>query len=83
MAEAAEPVLASTLWSAYESASRLDDGYGSGSAIKRRRILTGCRSVDEAFRDGLTYGEGGICCISSDTGSSSGREVMSSQSCFT
>ncbi|KAJ9620634.1 hypothetical protein H2203_007842 [Taxawa tesnikishii (nom. ined.)] len=65
MASAAEPILASTLYDAV--ATQLPDTEGAPSP-KRRRLLTGCAPVDHVLGDGLVYGDGGICCISGETG---------------
>ena len=65
MVAAAEPVLASVLWSVFNVTNGEERNAGT-DGWKRRRVITGCRSVDEPLKDGLVYGEGGICYINSD-----------------
>lgn len=62
-----EPTLASTIYSTLIS-DTTEDGIGL-QGRDRRRVLTGCAAIDEVLGTGLTYGVGGICCISGDEGS--------------
>lgn len=58
---AAAPILASTIYAAHFDATGTEDG----RPVKRRRLNTGCSAADDALGDGLVYGDGGVCCISS------------------
>lgn len=62
MACPAEPILASTLYSV------LSDNLADGRHYKRRKIGTGCAAIDDALGGGLTYGDGGVCCMSGEAG---------------
>ena len=81
MVAAAEPVLASVLWSVFNVTNGEERNAGT-DGWKRRRVITGCRSVDEPLKDGLVYGEGGICYINSDP-ADGGKEVGTPSPFFT
>lgn len=63
MAPAAEPILASALWKPHPARKQSPEG-----APKRKRLVTGCHTIDTALRNGLDHGS--ISCISGepDTG---------------
>ncbi len=61
MVQPAQPVLASTI---YENCSSV-----SFESNDERRIGSGCRAVDDALRGGLSYGMGGLSCISGESDS--------------
>ena len=69
----AEPILASSIWSAQQLSEAASDVSDERPA-KRRRLLTGCASVDDVLQDGLAYGDGGVCCMSAENGAGA-REV--------
>ena len=56
MAFPSEPILASTLWSAFSE--------NSDQPAKRGKLATDCRAIDNALNGGLPYGE--LCCISAE-----------------
>ena len=76
MAAPADPLLASHIWNAYRTTEQNppDQELDHERPAKRRRLLTSCKSVDDALRDGLSYGDGGLCCISAEKGAG-GPEV--------
>jgi len=74
MMNAAQPILASSIWTAYQTRNQLSESDDQSRPAKRRRLLTGCRNVDQGLPNTFTYGEGGLICISSDSGAG-GQEV--------
>lgn len=60
---AAEPILASSLWTIEQSSAHPD------RPNKRRRLATGCQAIDTSLYGGFDYGF--ISCISADTESGS------------
>lgn len=60
---AAEPILASSLWTAEQSFTHPD------RPNKRRRLATGCQAIDTSLDGGFDYGS--ISCISADVESGS------------
>lgn len=64
MASAAEPILASALWTARTSSS---SNCTTESAGKNYRLRTGCQAIDTALFGGLD--KGAICCISAEVDS--------------
>ena len=53
MANPAEPILASAVWTAHRT---LEAGEDPENARRRERLTSGCRAVDEALGGGLEYG---------------------------
>lgn len=74
MTNPAQPILASSLWTAHQTKLRPAEGDNQQRPAKRRRLLTGCRNVDQGLPNTFAYGEGGLICISSDNGAG-GQEV--------
>ena len=59
---AARPRLASAIFDV------LNSRWESGSQPKKRRLGTGCTSLDDALKGGFIYGDGSVSCVSGDTG---------------
>ncbi|KAG8628213.1 hypothetical protein KVT40_004086 [Elsinoe batatas] len=65
-ARPADPVLASALWQSYKEKHKVDLHALAGGSDGSPGLLTGCKSLDDILQPGLPYGEGGVCCISSE-----------------
>ncbi|GAB7345030.1 hypothetical protein MBLNU457_3447t1 [Dothideomycetes sp. NU457] len=74
MTNPAQPILASSIWTAHQTKSQLAEDDNQPRPAKRRRLLTGCRNVDQGLPNTFTYGDGGLVCISSDSGAG-GQEL--------
>lgn len=69
---AAEPRLASTIL------GHLD--WEFSRPAKRRRLRSGCTTLDEALSGGFAYGDGSVICINGDTGA--GKTLVSRPNLF-
>lgn len=74
MAAPAQPILASTLYTAHLGNS---DYNATWKSRKGRRLLTGCRSIDVMLKGGLGHedAEGMLCCVSDSATGAGGTEV--------
>ena len=68
MGSIAEPILASSIWAAYQAEHQHFTDDGQARPTRPHLLLTGCRNVDQGLPDVFTYGDGGLICISAESG---------------
>jgi len=74
MGSAAEPILASSIWASHQLKHHLSENETQARPARQRRLLTGCRNVDQGLPEIFSYGNGGLICISFEHGAG-GQEV--------